>query len=265
MKYFWVRVFEYNYERDKHDKGVLLDEFYIKGEELTRETSKEEVKSRYVGADIDNIKFSKPRKKDGLYAIVMDSDKYFYDRFYLEIDTYCFCCHKPIKGKASNFPNISLNKETLELDLENSNTVYFCKYDCKNKLLTNLRYEGEFQEKEQVSSNVVGYIYHMYNRLENKHYIGQTKYLPFFRWQEHIKSMAKGDITAIVFDVITEVKKRYGEDGQELLNNVEAWWIKKYIEGGYEVFNISVPNLSLTDYKKRFDEMVAKKAQLELF
>ncbi len=260
MKYLWIRIFEYNLERDSYDKGVLLDEFYLRGEDLTRESAKEKVKEKYSGATPSKILFAKPRKKDGLYAIVMDSDKFFYDRFYLEVDTYCFCCHKPIKGKACDFPKENLNGESYDLDMEDTkNTAYFCSYDCKYKLHNNLRYEGEFQEKEQVSERVVGYIYHMYNRVENKHYIGQTKYLPFFRWQEHIKDGAKGNITDITFDVITEVKRRLGEDGQELLNNAESWWIQKYIEEGYEVFNVTQPKLSLEDYKKAFEDMVLKK------
>lgn len=262
MNYYWIRIYDFDFERDNYDKGIMLDEFYIKGENLTREETKEKVKEKYI----NEIKFAKPRKKNGMYAIVMDSDKFFYDRFYLEIDTYCFCCHKEIKGKASEFPKESLKKDSYEIDLESSETVYYCSYDCKNKLHNNLRYEGEFQEKEAISSEIVGYIYHMYNRVENKHYIGQTKFLPFFRWQEHIKAGEKGNITDITFDVITEVKKKRGEDGQELLNNIEAWWIQKYISEGYEVFNISVPKLSIEYYKKNFEEMINNNnnKQLEL-
>lgn len=265
MNYFWIRVYEYNFERDSYDKGIMLDEFYVKGENLTREDTKEKVKEKYDGDVANNIKFSKPRKKDGIYAIVMDSDKYFYDRFYLEIDTYCFCCHKPIKGKASEFPKTNLNSESFDIDMEDKeNTAYFCNYDCKRKVFKDSQYEGEFQEKESISERVAGYIYHMYNRVENKHYVGQTKYLPFFRWQEHIKAGGKGNITDLTFDVITEVKRKLGEDGQEILNNAEAWWIQKYKEEGYEVFNISIPKLSLEDYKRNFSEMILKEKQLEL-
>ncbi|CAI3548211.1 GIY-YIG nuclease family protein [Clostridium neonatale] len=255
MNYYWIRVFEYSYEKDGYEKGTLLDEFYLKGEDISREAAKKEVQQKYDEDLQKELKFAKPRKKDGLYAIVMDSDESYYNWKYNEIDTYCFYCHKKIIGFERDFSSIVL---------EDGNEQHFCSYDCKNKLHSHLYYEGEFQEKESISDSIVGYIYHMYNRVENKHYIGQTKYLPFFRWQEHIKSGGKGNITEITFDVITEVRCKYGEDGQERLNNAEAWWIQKYIEEGYEVFNISVPKLSLADYQRRFAEMVAKESQLKI-
>lgn len=264
INYYWIRVYEYCYERDLGEKGILLDEFYTRGLELTREQSKDEVIRKYSGKVSEKMKFAKPKKKDGIYAIVMESDKYFYDRFYVEIDTYCFCCHKPIKGKASEFPKASLsNKYNMDLDNE-EDIAYFCNYDCKYKLFNDLKYEGEFQEKESMSEKVFGYIYHMYNRASNKHYVGQTRYLPFFRWQEHIKDGEKGDITDFSFNVLTEVRVLKEGDSQVLLNNIEAWWIAKYIEEGYEVFNIARPKLTLTDYKDMFDDMVSKQKQLSL-
>lgn len=251
MKYFWVRIYDYDIERDSYEKGTLLDEFYIKGEEETRDTAKELVKEKYNKLD---IKFAKPRKKNGIYAIIMDSDEFYYDWFYKEIDTICFYCHKHIKGKWRDFPKRNYGDDE----------YYFCSYECKNKLDSNLRYEGEFQEKESISENIAGYIYHMYNRVENKHYIGQTMYLPFFRWQEHIKSGGKGNITDITFDVITEVRCSRKEDPKKILNNIEAWWINKYIEEGYDVFNVTVPRLTIDDYKNKFNEMIKREVQEKL-
>lgn len=269
MDYFWVRVYEYNYERDMFDKGIMLDEYYLKDIE-NKEIVKEDVRKKYSGSTASKILFAKPKKKDGIYAIVMESNKFYYDRFYLEIDTNCFYCHKQIKGKASEFPKMNLSNDYFsDLDLEDpKSTAYFCSYDCKHHLDTNLRYEGEFQEKEAGSDGAVfGYIYLMYNRIENKYYVGQTRYMPFFRWQEHIKSGGKGSITDITFSVITEVKRNRRLDdsaNQENLNNVEAWWIAKYKEEGHEVFNISSPRLTLEDYKKRFEEMILKQYQLSI-
>lgn len=262
INYYWIRVFQYDRERDSYEKGILLDEFYLKGEELSKNDVKSTIKNKYVGDTADVIKFAKPTKKGGLYALVMESNKFFYDRFYLEIDTYCFHCHKHIKGKAANFPRIS--DDYFDTDLEDSKrTYYFCSYDCKNKLLKGMRYEGEFQEKEKLS-NIYGYIYLLYNRIENKYYIGQTRYLPFFRWQEHIKSGLKGDITDITFSVLAEIKESTKQDNQGVLNNIEAWWIQKFIEEGYEVQNITIPKLSMDDYKKMFSEMISREHQLEL-
>lgn len=265
-KYFWIRVFDYNYERDSdyesesYGKGIMLDEFYIKGEDLTREQVKLEVRDRYAGKTAQEIAFAKPKKKNGIYAIVMDSEKFFYNRFCVELDTYCFYCHKPIKGRLGQFDSIHLS------DIEDDERfVYFCSYDCKYKFRNSIHYEGEFQNKEEgCSGNVFGYIYLIYNRVENTYYVGQTRYLPFFRWQEHIKSGGKGDIKDLSFSIITEVPKGHKisqDENQQELNNVEAWWIAKYKEEGYKVFNISNPRLTIEHYKKRFNEMVANNHQ----
>lgn len=266
--YFWIRVFDYNYERDMYDKGVLLDEYYLKDIER-REDAKTDVKKKYCGETSQKLLFAKPRKKDGIYAIVMDSEKFFYDRFYVEIDTYCFCCHKKIKGKASEFPRQSIEGNYYHVDLEDTeNTAYFCSHECKYTLNNNLRYEGEFQSKEAgENGDIFGYIYCMYNRVEDKYYVGQTRYLPFFRWQEHIKDGAKGKITDISFSVIAEIRKNRElneRKNQEHLNNIEAWWIAKYKEEGKEVFNIANPRLTLEYYKNKFDEMISKESQLRI-
>ncbi|WP_300383888.1 hypothetical protein [Clostridium sp.] len=239
MNYFWIRIFDYNKERDRYEKGILLDEYYAKGDSLDRETVKLAVKSKN-----GNIKFSKPKKEDGPYAIVMDSEEFYYDYFYKTIDDICFKCHKPVKGAWRDFPREEFNFKE----------IYFCSYDCKNSLHNSLRFEGEFQEKELVN-DVAGYIYHIYNRIEDKHYIGQTKYLPFFRWQEHIKAGGKGSIEDLTFEVITEVRKAPGEEINETLNNIEAWWIKKYKDEGYKVMNISNPKLTMSYYKELYESM----------
>ncbi|ADL53230.1 GIY-YIG nuclease family protein [Clostridium cellulovorans] len=269
MHYFWIRVYDYCHKRDAWDKGILLDEYYLKNVE-SKDIAKEDVKKKYTGSAAEKILFAKPRKKDGIYAIIMESNKFFYDRFYLQIDTYCFHCHKKLNGKASDFPKSNLTNNYFgEIDLEDQeNTAYFCSYDCKNQLYKNLRYEGEFQEKEAGNNgDTFGYIYLMYNRVENKYYIGQTRYLPFFRWQEHIKDGGKGNIEDITFSVITGVRNNIHANeavNQENLNNAEAWWIHKYKEEGYEVFNIANPKLTLEAYKQRFKEMIAKEHQVAI-
>ncbi|WP_315074454.1 GIY-YIG nuclease family protein [uncultured Clostridium sp.] len=267
--YFWVRIYDYNCERDISEKGIKLDEFYIK-EVDSRDAAKTFIKDKYFGEASINLLFAKPKMKNGVYAILMESNKFFYDRFYLEIDTYCFFCHKKIHGKACEFPKMNLSSNFSEdIDLEDtSKTAYFCSSDCKFQLNNTLRYEGEFQEKEVGNmGETFGYIYLIYNRAENKYYIGQTRYLPFFRWQEHIKDGGKGSITDISFSVITEVKRNKNIDelsNQEYLNNVEAWWIAKYEEEGFDVFNISNPRLTISDYIKKYENMISKEHQLSL-
>lgn len=261
--YFWVRLFDYNFERDMYSKGTMLDEYYIKIHkkecvEKVRGLAKKEAlnwfKEKY--GDV-KVGFARPRKdKDGFYFILMESDRFFYDRFYTEIDTYCLNdkCHKHIKGKACLFPKHDSN-------VYEDNTNHYCSYKCKRSVQERMTLEGEFQSRE-TGKGAVGYIYHIYNKVTNKHYIGQTKYYPFFRWQEHVKDGVKGDICDLVFDVICQVNREEGktdDENKEYLNNIEAWWIQKYIEEGYDVMNCTVPKLTLSHLKEEFDNMLKRK------
>ena len=205
MKYYWVRIFDYKKDDElkaytegniwEKFKGTLLDEYYLCGEDMTREDAKKEVSQQS-----SVTKFAKPRKNDAIYAIVIDSTKYYYDRFYREVDTQCFNCLKPVKGKYKDFPSM-FHKDT---------EYHFCSYDCYRTVSRKINpyAEGEFQKREDYTANggVYGYIYHIYNRKTNEHYIGQTVYMPFFRWQEHVKSGLKGDICDLVFETIAEIR-----------------------------------------------------------
>lgn len=276
MDYYWVRIYDYKYEKELEEiannseigfyekyKGVLLDEYYLSGEELERNNAKKEVCER---SQVN--KFAKARKnQDCIYAIVMESNKFFYDRFTKEIDTVCFNpeCQCKIKGKAKDFP--SINSSYYDELLENDETYYFCSYDCKSSAINKISHTadgGEWQSKESFHTNggVYGYIYHIYNRKTNMHYIGQTLFMPFFRWQEHIKSQLKGDICDLVFETVTEVRVK----SKDYLNSIEAWWIKKYIfEYGREnVINITVPNITINDLINQYNKMFEGQINLEM-
>lgn len=254
MKYWWIRIFDYKTDEELKEytdidvwearRGTLLDEYYLCGEDMTREDAKKAVRER-SGVE----RFAKPRKGCGVYALIMDSNAFFYERFMVDVDTICFNCHKPIKGKEKDFPSITA---------DNGVKYHFCSYDCRMVVQRKINpySEGEFQEREGYENNggVYGYIYHIYNRSTNMHYIGQTVYMPFFRWQEHVKSGLKGDITDLIFETITEVRVK----SQEYLNNIEAWWIQKYIHdyGRENVMNITTPKITMEDLIKEFDMQV---------
>jgi hypothetical protein len=275
--YYWVRVFDYVFERDTYEKGVVLDEFYLK-DIASRDEAKEEVKTRYSGDTLEQLRFAKPKQgKDGVYVILMDSNKFFYDRFYAEIDTCCFWCHDPIKGKACEFPHSYIGEGDWygsrdDIYSTDSQTAYFCEWECKRKFTNSQRKdaEGEFQAKEEgQNGEVFGYIYLIYNRRENVNYIGQTRFLPFFRWQEHIKEGKKGDISDLSFSVITEVRRHIGkseEENKHLLNSMEAWWINKFEHERKPVVNITKPKITIAELKERFNDMVTKEArQIAMF
>ena len=103
MKYYWICIFDYKSDEELKDytdidvwearRGTLLDEYYLCGEDMTREDVKKAVKEK-SGVE----RFAKPRKGSGTYALVMDSNAFFYERFMIDVDTFCFNCHKKITG-----------------------------------------------------------------------------------------------------------------------------------------------------------------------
>ncbi len=111
------------------------------------------------------------------------------------------------------------------------------------------------------------YIYHLYNRADNCHYVGQTRFLPFFRWQEHVKSGLKGDIEDLVFSVLTKVRRQSGaseQDNRQYLTNMESWWINKFVEEGHQVVNLTQPQITEATLREQYNTLIARKAQLSL-
>lgn len=259
MNYYWVRIYDYNLNSEIENKGTLLNEYYMCGIELNKEEVKAEILLKYNG-----LKFAKPRKTGGLYALVMESTQHFYNRFHHEIDTICFdpTCQKRLKGKAHEFPQLHKNY----LSPSEEPDRYFCSHKCKANTIQLLRYEGEFQSKEPgCHGSIFGYIYLIYNRAENKYYIGQTRFMPFFRWQEHVKAGFKGDIQDLSFSVITEVYKNLSKsenDNQIYLNNIEAFWINKYIEDGFQVINDTKPRITINYLVDTFEKSVSNQLKI---
>lgn len=247
--YFWVRIFDYNYERDESLKGSLIYEDYFKNLE------RDEVKNKVLELNKD-LKFSKPRKKDGVYCILMSSSRFFYDRFKVNIDCLCFNCLNEIKGRDKDFPN------TLIDDLK----YYFCDYNCRSSYFrkSNKAYnEGEFQTKEKGIVNkkeIFGYIYEIYNRIEDTYYIGQTRYYPFFRWQEHIKSGIKGDIEDLSFRVVSSLTSTSNEiKDAKYLNELESYFIKIYECDNKNIINITKPKFNNKEWLEIYENKMKKK------
>lgn len=272
--YYWIRVFDYKYERDQSDKGVMLDEFYTK-DSADRESVKELVKDRYCKATSEHIGFAKPKKgKSGMYAIIMESERFFYNRFYAMINTSCFVCLRDIQGKASTFPRAYIGPrigyqsgDDVFLDL--TITAYFCCGTCQqNYYRIKSNQEGEFQSREEGDQGAVyGYIYLIYNRKEDMHYIGKSRYIPAFRWQEHIKSGLKGDICDLNFSVLSTVRRdpALNEEGNmNYLSSMEAWWINKYEMENHKVMNIVKPKITVDDLREKFNDLVVRQEQLTL-
>lgn len=93
------------------------------------------------------------------------------------------------------------------------------------------------------------------------HYIGQTVYMPFFRWQEHAKAGIKGELCDLIFETVTEVRV----NSQEYLNNIEAWWIRKFIDdyGREKVMNVTVPKITMENLVAEYQSLIDGQKRLE--
>jgi len=80
--------------------------------------------------------------------------------------------------------------------------------------------------------------------------------MPMFRWHEHVKDGFKGNVLDLVFDTITKVKSK----DQKYINEIEAWWIQKYVNdyGIDNVFNIRQPPITFYDLKEQYDLIIKK-------
>ena len=277
MRYFLVYIYDYDVYRDGNDEGILMDKFFTK-EKTVADCYKSLVK-KYPQSFCNKIYIDKTslledykakRKSKGLYMSVSVVDETIYNHETVELDDICFYCHTPIKGKESSFP-----KEKISLadeydydygDEEEMITVHFCSHQCKQSYLHDINPDETpktLTRTTEASGKVFGYIYHIYNRIQNAHYIGQTKFLPFFRWQEHVKSLKKGQLKDLEFYVIAEIA--VCDNAKQLLNDTETWWINKYKDEGYNTFNIVEPKVSKRAFKEKYDAMVSEYKQESLF
>jgi hypothetical protein len=73
----------------------------------------------------------------------------------------------------------------------------------------------------------------------------------------------QGVVEDLVFSTLAIVNKNLSlsvEDNQEYLNNIEAWWIHKYIEEGFDIMNVTRPRITLEYLRRKFDAIVSDNA-----
>lgn len=273
MRYYSIFIYDYDIHRDGNDEGVLMDNFFVKGKTISdchQAMAKKYPLSFCKKIYSDKKSLLESNATKGLYMAISVIDESIYNHETAEIDDICFYCHTPIKGKESSFPkeNISLiDEDDYDFDEdEEMITVHFCSHECKQNYLHDLNPDDTpktLKRTTDSSGKIFGYIYHIYNRAQNTHYIGQTKFLPFFRWQEHVKSLKKGQLKDLEFSVIAEIP--VCENAKQLLNDTETWWINKYRDEGYNTFNIVEPKVSKRTFKEKYDAMVSEYKQESLF
>lgn len=162
-----------------------------------REQFKQIIKDSYG----KNIKFAYSRKYPAgtLYCIIIgehcyDTERYFYRR---EFD--CPCCKNKVTGYIPH--PISLNdweiKHKLCGQYQKYQSLHFCSEQCKEKFLEN-ESKNLLGDDDVLNSWITkdsfdnskqsGYVYMITKKSTGEFYVGQTEYVPVFRWGQHLKT-----------------------------------------------------------------------------
>lgn len=199
----------------------------------SRDHFKELIKEEYG----DNIAFRNTKKLNvgDLYCIIIGEHCYNTERYFNRIEYTCACCG----GKVSGYIDKSARMENWDIrnDLCNQVDKYadlrFCSYKCKEhfidkerrKCLADGLVDESFITREDFKrDDIAGYIYKISKKSTGEFYIGQTIYLPIFRWGQHLKT-DRFDIKGILdyqFEVIEIVPK------SENILAREKYYIQKY-------------------------------------
>lgn len=214
-----------------------------------REQFKSIIKEEY-GNDI-KFRNSKNLKAGDLYCIIIGEHCYNTENYFVKIISKCSYCGCKLEGyfKPIRFDNYELDRQLYGIDKELYDKEMFCSHTCKNNRLNYLRekiskdtnslenadiwVDKSLFSESQSSNKIVGYIYKITKRSTGEFYIGETTYVPIFRWGQHLitERFPLSNIEDYIFEVIDTVY-----EGTNIFD-VESKYIKEYYN--------KYPNLSL--------------------
>ena len=214
-----------------HFKSIMRDRF---GEKLT-------------------FRYSNKLKPGDLYCIIIGEHCFNTERYFNKIEYVCSECGAKVTTFLNSGNIISMSDHDIKYrflgnSISSSGIPYSELKFCSNKCLT--RYidaevskikhagEGEFFVTRDAftQNNTNGYVYKITKKSSGEFYVGQTQYVPMFRWAQHLKT-PRFDIASLTdyeFEVIEIVPK-----GQNLLDR-ETYWIQEcYRQNPEKSLNIS--------------------------
>lgn len=163
----------------------------------SREHFKELIRAEYG----DNISFRNTKKLNvgDLYCIIIGEHCYNTERYFNRIEYTCACCGGKVVGYIDNSARIENWEVRRELcnQLDKYADLRFCSYKCKEHFIAKERakcladglVDESFITREDFKrDDIAGYIYKISKKSTDEFYIGQTKYLPIFRWGQHLKT-----------------------------------------------------------------------------
>ena len=198
-----------------------------------REHFKELIREEYG----ENIAFRNSKKLNAgdLYCIIIAEHCYNTERYFNRIEYTCACCGTKVVGyidKSERLDNYEI-RNYLCNQLDKYADLRFCSCKCKQHFIEKERQkcladglvdESFITRNDFKRDDIAGYIYKISKKSTGEFYIGQTIYLPIFRWGQHLKT-ERFDIKGILdyqFEVIEVVPIT------ENILEREKYYIQKY-------------------------------------
>lgn len=183
------------------------------------------------------FRYSKKLQPGDVYCIIIGEHCWNPERYFNRIELSCDYCNAKVTtyfGKPIAFDEYELSRDLY--GVEGYREKRFCSHKCKSDFLKNevkkiapgdddhFWIDKEGFAKLQ-NESLIGYIYKITKKSTGEFYIGQTMYVPIFRWGEHLHTdrFPLKHITDYQFEVLAEVHQ-----GQNILE-VE----KEYIQAAY--------------------------------
>lgn len=212
----------------------------------SREQFKEIIKSEY-GENI-SFKYSRKLKEGDLYCIVIGEHCYDTEKYFNKVTFTCDYCGNEVTTYIKKY--ISIGDTYIKYHLANIQEYSdkkFCCDKCRDEYIK--REEAKLKEENLdytddlwvtrdnfTNDNLAGYIYKITKKSTGEFYVGQTVYLPIFRWGQHLKTdrFKVDNILDYQFETIELVPK-----GGNLLEREKYWIQKCYVENPEKSLNVS--------------------------
>ncbi len=254
------RIYEKLDMREQNEWGYFDDKKII-SQEVCLANSREEFKkiiTELYSPEPIYFANSKKRKVGDLICIIISDNAYDAERYLLVKDYECENCKRKFKATQKTVANFSewdlrnfkdiCEEKYLTMENEIIGMSFCCRYcyhaikDKINKELKEYAYDNDLTcnswiTKDSFSSISDGFIYMISKKSTGEFYVGQTRYVPIFRWGQHLltKRFKIENIEDYVFEVLEVCDK-------EELNYKEAYWInKKRDENSHLSLNKFIP------------------------
>lgn len=239
----------------------------------SRETFKENIRTLYP-----NVRFANNGKlKEGdIYCIII-SDNCFNAAEHLAVKDYeCDHCKKTFKSNEKllnkyysvyEFKTKRVTADVLKEYEARIKDMHFCSKECllnhKSDVITMLeeetlnRHDNDKDFTPDIfitrhtfdkTTNGAGYIYKISKKSTKEFYVGQTSYVPIYRWGQHLLT-ERFDIHNIddyIFEILEVIKNN------KKLNERERYWINKCRDENPSLsLNIMIPKEKVAKIKKK--------------